>query len=259
MDSSDRNAAEAEIERLRRALEAETERRLQVQKQLDRAGADFQEFISIASHNLRESLRAVASYSQLMAMTYYGRLDADADVFLSSIQDGVRKMQALLTDIVEYWAADSVDKQPRRMDMEAALHQALLFSDTQLKEAGATVTHDPLPAVMGDVEILARVLEHLIGNAIKFCGLPHPSIHVSSKRADTETVFSVQDNGPGIDPPFRDRIFGAFKRLHGKEYPGTGLGLAFCKKAIERYGGRIWVESRPGAGATFYFTLPAAD
>jgi light-regulated signal transduction histidine kinase (bacteriophytochrome) len=259
MDSSDRNPTKGDIERLRSALDAETERRLQVQKQLDRANADFEEFISTATHNLRESLRAVASYSQLMADTYSGRLDSDADVFLGSIQDGVRSMQSLLTDIVEYWAADSLDRQPCRTDMEAALRQALLFADKQLKGSGAAVTHDPLPPVIGDFEILTKVLEHLIGNAIKFRGASHPRIHVSSKRADLETVFSVQDNGPGIDPAFLDRVFGVFKRLHGKEYAGTGLGLAFCKKAIERHGGRIWLESTPGAGATFYFTLPAAD
>ena len=168
-------------------------------------------------------------------------------------------MQSLLTDMVEYWATDPAGSQMCRTDMEAALRQALLVTDKQLKEAGATVTHDPLPAVSGQFEILTKVLRHLIENAIKFRGAPPPRIHVSSRREDLEHVFSVEDNGPGIDPAFRERIFGAFKRLHGKEYPGTGLGLAFCRKAIERQGGRMWVESKIGAGATFYFTLPAAD
>jgi light-regulated signal transduction histidine kinase (bacteriophytochrome) len=255
-DSSGRNT---EIQPLRRALDTETQRRLEVQKQLERARVDFEEFISIASHDLRESLRVVGSYSQLMAETYSGRLDSDADLFLSSIQDGVARMQSLLTDIVEYWAINPASRQPSRTDMEATLRQTLLITDEALRAAGATVTHDPLPAVMGDFEILTRVLQHLIGNAIKFRGTPQPRVHISSKREDVECVFSVQDNGPGIDSAFRDRIFGAFKRLHGKEYPGSGLGLAFCKKAIERHGGRIWVESRPGAGSTFYFTLPPAD
>src|ERR1700682_3613188 len=136
-----------------------------------------------------------------MAETYSGRLDSDADLFLSSIQNGVRTMQSLLTDIVEYWATDPVDRKPCRTDMEDVLRHALLFTDKQLKEAGATVTHDPLPAVMGDFEILTTVLRHLIGNAIKFGGTPHPGIriHISSKREDLQCVFSVQDNGPGID------------------------------------------------------------
>ena len=259
MNRSDKDAAAVEVDRLRKALDKETELRLELQKKLDRANVVFEEFISIAAHNLRESLRTVNSYSQLLAETYSSRLDPDAGVFLGNIQDGVRRMQSLLTDIVEYWEANPVDGQRRRTDMEAVLHRALLLTDAQLKEAGATVTHDPLPAVMGDVETITRVLEHLIENAIKFRGTPPPRIHVSSRREDMESVFSVQDNGPGVDPAFRGRIFRTFKRLHGKEYPGTGLGLAFCKKAIERHGGRIWVESAPGTGATFYFTLPAAD
>jgi|SRR5579863_121616 len=259
MDSFGRNPTEDEIQRLRAALDAETERCLQAQKQLEQANAEFERFISIAAHNLRESLRVVGSYAQLMAKTYSGRLDSDADLFLGSMQDGVRTMQSQLTDIVEYWAIDPADRQLCRTDMEAALHQALLVTDMQLTDAGATVTHDPLPAVMGDAEILAKVLQQLIGNAIKFRGTRGLHIHISSKRETLRCVFSVQDNGPGIDPLFSDRIFGVFQRLHGKEYPGTGLGLAFCKKAIECQGGRIWVESTSGEGSTFYFTLPPAD
>jgi chemotaxis family two-component system sensor kinase Cph1 len=158
--------------------------------------------------------------------------------------------------MVEYGVIDAGDRQPSRTDMEAVL---LLSMDNRLKEAGATVTHDPLPAVSGDSEMLTKVLKHLIRNAVEYCGTPHPRVHISFKRENLECVFSVKDNGPGIDPAFHDRIFGVFKRLHGKEYPGTGLGLAFCKKAIEWHGGRIWVESTPGAGSTFYFTLPPAD
>jgi two-component system, chemotaxis family, sensor kinase Cph1 len=258
MESSGPHPAAGEIDRLRSALEAETQLRLEAQKQLERASADFEEFISIASHDLRESLRVVGSYAQLLAETYKDRLDPDGQLFLANMQDGVVRMQSLLTDIVAYWSADPVGRQPRRADMEGALSQALLFADEQLKANGVIVTHDPLPAVTGDFDTLTKVLQHLIGNAIKF-GTSHPRIHISSKSGDRERIFSVRDNGPGIDPEFSDRIFGVFKRLHGKEYPGNGLGLAFCKKAIERHGGRIWVESRPGEGATFYFTLPSAD
>jgi light-regulated signal transduction histidine kinase (bacteriophytochrome) len=256
MDSSDRNLPEDEIQRLRRALDEETERCLQVQKQLAQANANFEEFISIAAHHLRESLRDVTANSQLMGETHAGRLDSEADRCLSHIRDGVARMQSLLTDMVEYGVTDTGDQQPPRTDMEAVL---LLSIDKQLSDGSAVITHDLLPVVMGDAEILTKVLKHLIGNAVKYCGTPHPRVHISSKRGNLKWVFSVQDNGPGIDPAFHDRIFGVFKRLHGKETPGTGLGLAFCKKAIERHGGRIWVESIPGEGSTFYFTLPPAD
>ena len=213
----------------------------------------------MAAHNLRESLRDVASYSQLMAETYAGRLDSDAGVFLERIREGAARMESLLADVVDYWATGTGDRRPSRTDMEAVLSQALLLTDKQITERAAIVTHDPLPPVTGDFEILAKVLHHLIRNAIEYCGTPSPRVHISSRREGSEWVFSVRDNGPGIDPAFQGRIFGVFKRLHGKEHPGNGLGLAFCKKAIEWHGGRMWMESTPGAGSTFYFTLPPAD
>jgi chemotaxis family two-component system sensor kinase Cph1 len=143
--------------------------------------------------------------------------------------------------------------------MEAVLNQALLFADKRITERAAIVTHDPLPAVVGNFDILAKVLHHLIRNAIEYCATPFPLVHISSRREDREWVFSVRDNGPGIAPALQGRIFGVFRRLHGREHPGNGLGLAFCKKAIERLDGRMWMESAPGAGSTFYFTLPATD
>jgi light-regulated signal transduction histidine kinase (bacteriophytochrome) len=242
MGDSDQNQTEVEIERVRRALEAE-----------------FEEFISMAAHNLRESLRDVASFSQLMAETYDGRLDSDAGVCLRRIQDGAARMQSLLTDVVDYWATDSGGRQPSRTDMEAVLSQALICTDKDIKEKSATVTHDPLPAAMGDYQLLTKVLHHLIRNAIEYGGTPSPRVHISSRREGPEWLFSIHDNGPGIDPAFQGRLFGVFRRLHGKEHPGNGLGLAFCKKAIEWHGGRMSVESTPGVGSTFYFTLPAAD
>jgi light-regulated signal transduction histidine kinase (bacteriophytochrome) len=228
-------------------------------RRLEQANADFEEFVSTAAHNLRESLRDVASYSQLMAETYAARLDSEAGVFLDHIREGAARMESLLADVVDYWATDTGDRQPSRTDMEAVLSQALLLTDKQITERAAVVTHDPLPAVTGDFETLAKVLHHLIRNAIEYCGAPSPSVHVSSRREGSEWVFSVRDNGPGIDAAFQGRIFGVFKRLHGKEHPGNGLGLAFCKKAIEWHGGRVWMEPAPGAGSTFYFTLPPAD
>ena len=231
----------------------------EVHKQLDRANVDFEEFISRAAHDLRESLREIASYSQLMSETYASRLDSDAGVYLGRIQKGAAKTQSLLADIVDYWAVDGAGRQTSSTDMEAAFIHTLLCADRQITERSAVVTHDSLPLVTGDFELLTKVLHHLIRNAIEYCVAASPRIHISSKRADPDWVFSVQDNGPGIDPLFQARIFEVFRRLHGKEHPGNGLGLAFCKKAIEWHGGRIWVESTPAMGSTFYFTLPAAD
>jgi len=242
MGSTDQSRGEDEIASLR--------------QQLDQANADFEEFVSMAAHNLRQSLRDIASYSQLMSETYSSRLDSDAGVYLERIREGAADMQALLADVVDYWAARDGDGLSSRTDMEAALCQALLYAGKQICDRNAVVTHDPLPVVTGDFALLTKVLRHLIRNAIEYC-VESPRVHISSKRVDLDWVFSVADNGPGIEPAFQDRIFGVFKRLHGKEYPGNGLGLAFCKKAIEGNGGRMWVESPPGAGSTFYFTVPA--
>ncbi|MBZ5727397.1 MAG: hypothetical protein LAP87_20665 [Acidobacteriia bacterium] len=259
MDDSDQNRTEEEIGRLRKALDEETGRCLDVQRQLERARAEFEEFVSMAAHDLREPLREVASYSQLLAETYAGRVDSDGAVCLARIQEGARRMQSLLADVVDYWATGTGDAQPSRTEMEAVLSQALLATDKQINEGNAVVTHDALPPVCGDFEILTKVLHHLIRNAIAYCETPSPQVHISARRVELEWVFSVADNGPGVDAAFQGRVFGVFKRLHGKEHPGNGLGLAFCKKAIERQGGRMWMESTPGAGSTFYFTAAAAD
>jgi light-regulated signal transduction histidine kinase (bacteriophytochrome) len=259
MENSDQSRRKDETEGLRKALDGETRQRVEVQRQLDGANADFEEFVSRAAHNLRESLREVASFSQLMAETCDGRLDSEAGVFLERIQQGAAKAQSLLADVVDYWVTGTGDRQSSPTDMEAVLSQALLYADKQIAERSAIVTHDAMPAVMGEFEILTKVLHHLIRNAIEYCDTPSPSVHISARREDRECVFSVRDNGPGIDPAFQDRIFRVFRRLHGKEHPGNGLGLAFCKKAIEWHGGRMSMESNPGAGSTFYFTLPAAE
>jgi light-regulated signal transduction histidine kinase (bacteriophytochrome) len=259
MSKSGQKLAEDEIERLRNALDGETRRCLEVQKQLDRANAEFEEFVSMAAHNLRESLREISAFSQLMAEACAGRLDSDAGGFLARIQSGAARGETLLADVVDYWSTGTGDRQAFTLDMEAVLCHAILTMDKQIAERSAIVTHDPLPRLCGDFETLAKVLRHLIRNAIEYCDTPIPRVHISSRREGRDWVLSVHDNGPGIDPVFQGRIFVAFKRLHGKEYPGNGLALAFCKKAIEWHGGRMWMESAPGAGSTFYFTAPADD
>jgi light-regulated signal transduction histidine kinase (bacteriophytochrome) len=230
----------------------------EIRKQLDRANADFEKFVSRAGHNLREPLRDIASYSELLSEQYAGRLDSGVDGYLARIREGAAVAQSLLTDVVDYWAMSN-DRQSSSTDMESALVQALLCADRQITERGAVVTHDPLPRVTGNFELLTKVLHHLIKNAIEYCVAPSPLVQISSRRADLDWVVSIADNGPGIEHAFRRRIFEPFRRLHGKEHPGNGLGLAFCKKAIEWHGGRIWVESTPGTGSTFYFTLPPAE
>jgi light-regulated signal transduction histidine kinase (bacteriophytochrome) len=242
MSDSGQDQTANEIERVRKELEAE-----------------FEEFVSMAAHNLREPLRDVASFSQLMVETYGGLLDSDAGVFLGRIQEGAARMQSLLADMVDYWATGTADRHSAPTDMEAVLRQALLCADRQIAERSAIVTHDALPAVLGDFAILTKVLHHLIQNAIEYCETTSPHVHISSRREDLDWVFSIEDNGPGIEPAFQGRLFRTFKRLHGREFPGNGLGLAFCKRAIEGQGGRIWIESAPGAGTTFHFTLPPAD
>jgi chemotaxis family two-component system sensor kinase Cph1 len=229
-----------------------------VRRQVDLANADFEDFVSRAAHDLRESLREISAYSQLMSETYAGRLDADANVYLARIQEGTAKTQSLLADVVDYWALGG-GRQSSATDMDGALAQALLCADRQIAQRNAVVTHDPLPRVAGDFELLAKVLLHLIRNGIEYCEAAAPRVHLSSTRVDRDWILSVQDNGPGIKPAFQNQVFEPFRRLHGKEHPGNGLGLAFCKKAIAWHGGRMWIESTPGTGSTFYFTLPAGD
>ena len=258
MGDSDAIRAEDECERLRGALEAETCRRLELERQLARANSEFEEFVSMAAHNLRESLRDVAAFSQLVAETSCGLLDSEAAASLDRVREGAARAQALLADVVEYWSAATDEGKLCRTEMEAAVSQALLALEREIGARGAIVTHDPLPPVTGDFAALSKVLEHLVRNAITYCDAA-PQVHVSFRQADLELVFSVRDNGPGVEVALQGRLFKAFKRLHGKEHAGNGLGLAFCRKVIERHGGRVWIESTPGAGSTFYFTLPAAE
>jgi light-regulated signal transduction histidine kinase (bacteriophytochrome) len=259
MSNEEHHRGDDEIERLRTALDEETRRSLEGQRRLDGANAEFEKFVSTAAHNLREPLRDVAAFTQLLAESCAGRLDSEAEAYLERIRNGAARMQSLLADAVDYWAMAAGAPLSRRTDMDAVLRQALLCAEKQIAERNAVVTHDPLPAVCGDFEILAKVLCHLIRNAIEYCEAPAPRVHISCRRVDPDCVFAVEDNGPGIDPAFHARIFDPFQRLHGKERPGNGLGLAFCRKAVEAQGGRMWVESTPGAGSTFYFALPAAD
>jgi light-regulated signal transduction histidine kinase (bacteriophytochrome) len=240
MDNVDTNLEEAQL-RLRLDMERQ-----------------FEEFVSRAAHNIREPLRDVAAYSQLLAENYAGVLDSEALGYLDRIRQGATNAQSVLAAVVDYWAVASGSRPPVPTDMEAALHQAMLCAHQQIAARHAVVSHDVLPSVMGDFELLTKVLHHLIANAVAYGDPLSPRVHISSREVETGWQFSVCDNGPGIEPAFQDRIFAPFKRLHGREYPGNGLGLPICRKAVESLGGLIWVESAIGSGSTFYFTVPAA-
>ncbi len=225
--------------------------------ELARSNADLQQFAYVASHDLKEPLRMVASYTQLLARRYKGKLDSDADEFIRYAVDGANRMQWLINDLLAYSRVTVQDKVFEEVDCNSVLEEVLSDLRVAVEESRAVVTRDPLPTVMADRVQLGQLFQNLIGNAIKFHGKEPPQVHVSAERRPTEWLFLVRDNGVGLDPEYAERIFVIFQRLHNREeYPGTGIGLAICKKIVERHGGRIWVVSQTGQGATFHFTLP---
>ena len=229
--------------------------------ELRRSNEELQQFAYVASHDLQEPLRMVASYTQLLAKRYTGRLDSEADEFIAYAVDGSNRMQALIHDLLAYSRAGANGKAYQEISSEKALLEALSNLRVSIQESGAVVTHDSLPTITTDDAQLVQVFQNLVGNAIKYRRAEVPRVHVSAaKNGGQEWNFSVQDNGLGIDPQYFDRIFVLFQRLHGREeFKGTGIGLAICKKIVERLGGRIWVESEPEKGSTFYFALPERD
>jgi len=231
---------------------------MQTVGELKRSNDELERFAYVASHDLQEPLRMVASYTQLLAKRYAGRLDQDADEFIAYAVDGSNRMQRLINDLLAYSRAGSSRTKPQRICSQLALTEALVNLQATIAESGATVTYDALPEVTMDETQLTQVFQNLIGNAVKYRGTEAPRVHISaSSVAGVESIFSVQDNGLGIDPQFFEKIFVLFQRLHGRgEFEGTGIGLAICKKMLERLGGRIWVESKPNVGSTFHFAVP---
>ncbi len=226
---------------------------------LARSNADLEQFAYVASHDLQEPLRMVANFTQLLAERYRDQLDTDGVEFIGFAVDGARRMQRLIQDLLMYSRVGTRGKKFERTDCNEVLGQVIANLQVAIQESGGLVTHDTLPTVMADASQLPQVFQNLISNAIKFRGKDAPRVHVTAARQGARWMFTVRDNGIGIDPEFADQIFVIFQRLHSREeYPGTGIGLALCKKIVERHGGRIWVESQPGNGATFYFTIPAA-
>lgn len=226
-------------------------------EELSRSNAELEQFAYVSSHDLQEPLRMISSYLQLLQKRYQGNLDEKADKYIYFAVDGAARMQVLINDLLEFSRVTTRAKEPEPTNCEFILNQVQSDLEIYAKENKATISHDPLPEVMADSSQLGQVFQNLIANGIKFHGEEAPKIHISVEKKEREWLFSVHDNGIGIDPQYSEKIFEVFKRLHKKEdYPGTGIGLAICKKIVERHGGRIWVESELGKGATFYFTLP---
>lgn len=242
-DISDRKKIEETLRKTNRELIASNE--------------ELEKFAYLASHDLREPLRMVTSFTQLLAQRYSGRLDGDADQIIGFAVDGASRMEELINDLLEYSRVGKAEKPWELLDCEAIVDQALINLQVSLREANVNLTRRPLPTVTGDAGQLIQLWQNLLDNAIMYRSQDSPTIEIGAEVQDGKWLFWVQDNGIGIAPQHQKRIFQIFQRLHTKEeYPGTGIGLAICHKIVERHQGQMWVESAPGAGATFYFTLP---
>ena len=243
-----------DVTRRKRAEEALEQRA----RELARKNAELEQFAYVAAHDLQEPLRMIASYTQLLARRYRGQLDSDADEFIAFAVDGVTRMQGLIGDLLEFSRIGTQGRAFSRVDSGAALSDALDNLHTAIMESGARVTHGELPDVLGDEAELMQLFQNLVSNALKFRGERAPEVHISAEPKGSAWQFCVRDRGIGIAPELWGRIFVIFQRLHGRgEYKGNGIGLAICKKIVERHGGQIWVESEPGQGSSFFFTIAA--
>jgi PAS domain S-box-containing protein len=225
---------------------------------LIRSNSELERFAYLASHDLQEPLRMVASFTQLLALEYEDKLDAEARGYIAFALEGAKRMQLLINQLLEYSRLGMKRKPFEPVDCQKIYDAAAVNLQVAVGESGAVLSSDPLPTVMGDGIELIQVFQNLLTNAIKFRREIRPEVHVWAEQKDAEWQFAVRDNGIGIKPTYFDRLFVIFQRLHHRhEYPGTGIGLATCKKIVEKHGGRIWVESEPGKGSTFYFTIPS--
>lgn len=226
--------------------------------QLTRSNADLEQFAYVASHDLQEPLRQISSFTQLLARRYVGKFDVDADDFIGFIVDGTRRMQDLINDILVYSRLRKRDENLVTVNCEVLFTEVIVSMQKMIDDAEVRIRHDELPTLIGDRMQLAQLFRNLISNSIKFRGSEPPSIDITVKKQEEQWFFSFADNGIGIDPAYFERIFIVFQRLHSHaEFPGTGIGLAICKRVVENHGGKIWVESEAGKGSTFLFTINA--
>jgi PAS domain S-box-containing protein len=238
------------------AIEDTTVRK-QAEDALRTTNAELQHFAYALTHDLQEPLRMVVNFTELLGREYAGKLGEEADSFIAYSVEGALRIQALLKALLQYWEVSERGEETfAPTDCEAALAAALLNLETAIAESGAEVTSGPLPTVVAERVMMMQLFQNLISNAIKYCGDRPPKVHVSAARETDGWHFSVRDNGIGIAPEDAQRVFGMFQRLHAGQIPGTGIGLALCRKIIDRKGGRIWVESEVGQGSTFMFTIP---
>lgn len=249
-DISARKRAEADLIETREAL-------LRANERLRASNRDLEQFAYVASHDLQEPLRMVVSYGQLLERKYRDRLDDDAHAFIGFMVEGGVRMQAMVADLLEFSRVDRMGEGRTPFDSRKAVEEALFSLSQAVVESGAEIGYAGLPEIVYDHHQFVRLIQNLIGNAIKYRASAPPRITVAARRDGHQWVFSVSDNGIGIDPAYFDQIFAVFRRLHTRDqYGGTGIGLAVCKKIVEHHGGSIWVESAPGTGSTFFFTVP---
>ncbi len=229
-------------------------------EELSRSNAELEQFAYVASHDLQEPLRKVAAYAELLQKRHTQQLDPSGHKYVAYIIDGAMRMQSLISDLLAYSRVGRDELSAEPVDLAVVLRQVLTDLAAKIHKYQARITYEPLPIVSAGFQQMSQLLQNLIGNAIKFHSDEPPQVHISARQQGDKWLIGVQDNGIGIEPEYTERIFAIFQRLHSRShYPGTGIGLAICKKIVERYGGSIWVESQPGQGSTFYFTLPVTS